>query len=273
MKTYFISADVHSFFSIFHNELKNQGFDINNQEHHIIICGDAFDRGEESKELLDFLYNLHQENRLILVRGNHDDLFQDMLIFGPKSHDFSNGTVKTLAQLQLPEPMTETECKHQFVVAKTSYDKRLDELHTIMVDYAEIGNYIFVHGWIPGLPDTSQQYWWWNPKYLYDPNWRDSNLWNEARWRNGMDEWKNGIREPGKTIVCGHWHCSYGWSHIDQKRKEFPEKNKKNFLDSFEIWRKESPEGNIIALDACTAYSGKCNVLKLTEEEMYEKEN
>lgn len=268
MKKYFAVADIHSFFSILIDTLTKNGFEIENPEHILISCGDMFDRGEESKELLDFLYKLFKEERLILIRGNHDDLFEDMIARGyPESHDMSNGTVKTLAHLQ-PEQMQERECRLKFLEARQNYDKRYDELLSEMKDFYELGNYIFVHGWIPGLADTSEPYWWWNPKYLYDPNWRNSNLWNEARWQNGMAQWKRGVRERGKTIVCGHWHCSYGWSNIDQKRKEFPDKSRRNWLDSFEIWKKESDEGNIIALDACTAYSGKINVLCLSEEDL-----
>ena len=68
---------------------------------------------------------------------------------------------------------------------------------------------------------------------------------------------------PGKTIVCGHFHSSWGWSHIDQKRKEWPPKNYKNWQKSFEPYIKEG----IMAIDSCCAYSGFLNCLTLEVEE------
>lgn len=40
MKKYFITSDPHSYYSILIESLKKEGFDINNQEHIIVICGD-----------------------------------------------------------------------------------------------------------------------------------------------------------------------------------------------------------------------------------------
>lgn len=73
-----------------------------------------------------------------------------------------------------------------------------------------------------------------------------------------MEMWRYPkCRVDGKTIVCGHWHCSWGWSHIKQDRKEFPQKNQVDWKKSFEPFI----DDGIIAIDACTAYSGLCNVI------------
>lgn len=37
MKKYFISSDIHSFFSIWMNSLKSKGFDINNENHIVVV--------------------------------------------------------------------------------------------------------------------------------------------------------------------------------------------------------------------------------------------
>lgn len=260
MKVYFIVADCHSFFTLMMNALVEKGFDINNVEHILISCGDMFDRGSESKEMLDFLYNLYKQDRLIAVKGNHDDLFQDMLSRRSfYSIDFSNGTAKTLADIHQPEPTIFYD-----PMLFIEYDHRINELYSNMVDYYEKGNYIFVHGWIPMIQIESKI-------YNYNLDWRDAteNEWKAARWVNGMEAWYYGVKEENKTIVCGHWHCSWGWSHLKQERKEFPEKERDDWKKSFEPF----VDNGIIALDACTAYSGIVNVLKLTEEDFYEKEN
>jgi serine/threonine protein phosphatase 1 len=101
MKKYFVVADVHSFYDEMIDALMHAGFEVNNPEHIVICCGDMMDRGNKSREMLDFFYDLHKSDRAILIRGNHEDLFEEMIERGiPLRHDESNGTVKTLANLQ-----------------------------------------------------------------------------------------------------------------------------------------------------------------------------
>ena len=94
MKKLFVVSDTHSFYSELKLALDKAGFDENDESHWLIVCGDAFDRGEESLEMLHFLMSLE---RKILVRGNHDSLLEDCCkrryAFG---HDISNGTAKTI---------------------------------------------------------------------------------------------------------------------------------------------------------------------------------
>ena len=76
---YFVVSDVHSFFSLLMQKLEEQGFDITNPCHKIILCGDGYDRGKEAKQMQDFLVSMMQQNRLIYVCGNHEDLLIDMV--------------------------------------------------------------------------------------------------------------------------------------------------------------------------------------------------
>lgn len=245
---YFVTSDIHSYFTIFKKELDKQGFDINNPEHKLIICGDLFDRGVEPKELIDFLLSI-PEDRLILIKGNHEDLlFQLLKQLKNKEkisyYHLSNGTLNTISyltdnnsydlELGLFNYQEDIECrlKDAFKLLKRA------------VNYCEIGDYIFVHGWIPL---RSYGY-----HYKYDKNWRKASneRWKLSRWFNGIDMVEK-FSELNKTIVCGHWHCSYGW------HKKYPDKY--GAMDNFEIFK----DKGIIALDACTVYSGKCNILKL----------
>lgn len=135
-----------------------------------------------------------------------------------------------------------------------------------MKNYFETEHYIFVHGWIPCMVEKSVYPN--NPKatkYKYNADWRSASeeQWEEARWFNGMElAHKHNIKEPGKTIVCGHWHCSWGWAHILQKYKEFPNKSRKNWEKAFEPYTEEG----LVALDACTYYSGIINVLVVEDD-------
>ena len=99
MKKYFIVSDTHSYCTVLKNELNKKGFEINNKEHIFVLCGDLFDRGSESIELYNFIISIPKERR-ILIRGNHEYLFLDLLYKDfPDYYDHTNGTVKTFNDL------------------------------------------------------------------------------------------------------------------------------------------------------------------------------
>ena len=75
----FIVSDVHGFTGLLIKTLVDRGFDIQNPWHILLICGDAFDRGEEACAMQQFLLDLLQKNRLIYIRGNHDDQIEQMM--------------------------------------------------------------------------------------------------------------------------------------------------------------------------------------------------
>lgn len=253
MAKFFVTSDVHGFFGPFYAELLGKGFEIDNPEHKLIVCGDLFDRGNQTIRLFEFVKGLG--DRFIYVKGNHESLLEDCVVEiyagrVPSSHHFHNGTVKTICQF----------CKESewIVYDPTWRDKIysimrpiLDWINEKCVNYFEVGDYVFVHGWVPcyqGLDDfrdaTSQD-------------------WEEARWDNGMEMWKNQhCRVEGKTVVCGHYHCSWGWSHIKLERKEFPNKSRADWKKSFEPFI----DDGIIAIDACTAYTDMCNVIVIEED-------
>lgn len=245
-KKYFVCSDVHGFYTEMMNALIEKGFDINNPNHILIVCGDLLDRGNEARKMVDFIFNLLNSNRCLLVRGNHEDLFEAMIERGDYyKSDITNGTFYTLDQLQLKN----LDIFFEFPIAIHSYEPKWDYIRKSMKDYIEIDNYIFVHGWIPSVDD-----------------WRNASSvqWDSARWKNGMSEAMAGHIEPGKTIVCGHWHASYG-----NVRKKHPNKSDRE-LRELEFsrtkgMRKFKPyySDGIIAIDACTAYTGFVNVIVL----------
>ena len=69
-KTYFITSDVHSFYTPFISALHEAGFDYDNPEHILVVDGDLFDRGEETYEVWKFITALPKEKRIgILTIG------------------------------------------------------------------------------------------------------------------------------------------------------------------------------------------------------------
>ena len=116
-----------------------------------------------------------------------------------------------------------------------------------MLNYYETEHYVFVHGWIPCIYERG--------KYSFFSDWRnaDADAWANARWSNGLDAALTCMEE--KTILCGHWHTSYGHAKYEQKGLEFgPDADFSPYYGS-----------GTIALDACTAHSGQINVITMED--------
>lgn len=274
MKKYFVVSDVHSFYDELMKAFDEKGFQTDNSDHYLVVAGDLFDRGPKTKELYSFVNKLG--DRFIYVRGNHEDLLEDCVadIVSGRSigrHHFGNGTVRTVANFCELEDEWElavsrrSETLNQLVYTKTR--SLLEFIASKTVDYFELGDYIFVHGWVPTIDENLSPFSkkplrlapreWWDDQEDYS----SKDLWKEARWINGMQAWKDGCVIPDKTIICGHWHCSWGWSYLDHKYKEFPPKGMRGWRDAFQPYTKPG----IMAIDACTSYSGIVNCIVIEE--------
>ena len=258
----FCVSDLHSFFTPFKRALDAKGFEPNNPEHLLICCGDVFDRGSESVEIFKYLNSL---TNVVLIRGNHEDMLEELLDRGyGKNYDISNGTVNTVVDLV---DYTGEKTKST-IECCDAVKKLITPFFNKYVNYFETKNYIFVHGWIPvTVNDKLPVYYANNRDFTYNKNWRNSNAqeWEQARWLNGIKMAYEGFIVPNKTVVCGHWHCSYGHMlqsvSTDTWITEFGE-------DA--IWEPYESEG-IIAIDRCTAYTGAVNVLVLEDDLLSEK--
>ena len=238
---YFVSGDIHGFFDEWQNALKDKGFDLNDPEHKIILCGDLFDRGSQPKEIIDFV--LKHKDKVILIRGSHEDMMEQMIERNSSDYgDLCNGTAQTIVDLYPEWQISEFDLKK---IAKAT---RLQGVLDMCVDYYETKHYIFVHGWIPINENC----------YFYDSDWRTARKerWEKARWTNPVEMYRYEIYEPNKTIVCGHWHCSALWH--EQNPDEYEEFGDKANFEPF-ITK------NMIAIDACTAYTKKVNVMVLED--------
>lgn len=244
----FVVSDIHGYYDILIEYLRKAGFEDNNPSQLLICCGDYWDRGKQPVEVMNYLMSL---TNVILVRGNHEDLMIEMLKRGtPLRHDISNGTQTTFLQLssEIKNPVKSLEREVENYI-KPFYDK--------MLDFYETRNYIFVHGWIPVKEKFENNTSLHTIKEVYDPDWRNASEveWSDARWLSPVEMYKSGFVVPNKTIVCGHWHTSAAHSLLHNEGTEWgPDANFKPFYD----------EG-IIMLDACTAYSGICNVVILED--------
>ena len=59
------------------NSLTDAGFDVNNENHILVILGDIFDRGTEPIQMYNFLKEFPRDRR-ILIRGNHEYLLKEL---------------------------------------------------------------------------------------------------------------------------------------------------------------------------------------------------
>lgn len=250
---YYVTADPHGFYSPLKKALEEKGYFSDTEPHKLIICGDLFDRGKEALLMQDFIINEMKEGRIILIRGNHEDLLQEYVDNNciPERHHISNGTVFTVMQLT---GFSKVSALTDF--AEMAKEMRKTPLMTqilpSMINYYETRKYIFVHGWIPCVQVGYE--------YRKIPNWRTEALdeeWYLSRWVNGMDAWKQ-VGERNKTIVCGHWHASYGHKVYEEKKSAGGESE-----DFTPFYSK-----GIIALDACTAYSGFVNCIVIEDEDI-----
>ena len=246
----FCVSDIHSYYTALKKALDKAGFDKNNPDHWLISCGDAFDRGYESEEVLHFLMSLE---RVILVKGNHDILLEDCCIREiPYGHDFSNGTVRTINDIGgAGEGYPFEQCCENTLNRTAAY-------RISLVNYFETENYIFVHSWIPTVNteaiDTL------NKHYEYREDWRSASIgdWEDAMWGNPFFKAQDGMNKTGKTIVFGHWHCSLG--HLISSDGELSEFGDNACWDVY-----ENKDWKIVGLDRCTAYTGKVNVFVIED--------
>lgn len=230
MQRMIVCSDIHGFYDELMKALDEVNFD--SEKDLFISLGDNIDRGSKSQEVIDFILSLPNK---VLVKGNHCTLFEDLCKrCYPLDHDIHNGTVDTILSLAPEAQKWDEACR----IAMGKMKPLLDQ----MVDYFETEHYVFCHGYIP---------------YNKHRDWRNAtpSEWEDARWLNGMEMAMDGYTID-KCIIVGHFHTS--WGHALQDK-------------TFDEWGKDadfSPfyyEDKLIAIDGCTAYSGRVNILVIED--------
>ena len=215
--SFFAVSDIHGRFKELNSVLEENNFKDSDK---LIILGDILDRGSECKALTAFIVSLIEQDRVVLIRGNHEDLLDafldDIEYYCESLKDinsspwFRNGTFKTISQLtgmSFAEIIFHPK-RAKKLMLETQYYR---VIRTEMRDYFETQEYILVHGWIPAektiLPSGAYEY-----TYLKDWRSADKEAWEVARWFNGIDAARSGAFDTDKTIICGHVSAAYGHS-------------------------------------------------------------
>lgn len=248
MPKLFVISDVHSYHDEMKEALDEVGFDPNNENHWIISCGDALDRGPKSQEVIDYLMGL---DRCVLIKGNHDQLIMDLIDRGfPYDTDHHNGTFRSVIDLAPNAKTFKEACDVAYVKVKPFVDK--------MVNYFETKKFVFVHSFIPVDCDDNFPHWYRrNRKFLKKEDWRTAHQdeWDRSMWMNPLEMAMKGLGIE-KPIVAGHWHCSAGWA-MQNGVSEFGD-------DA--IFEPFYYEDKLIMIDACTAHSHNVNCLVLDDD-------
>lgn len=246
---YYVVSDVHGFYTPLIRALTDAGFFDDTETHKLIVLGDLMDRGRDAAKIQDFILEQMEKDAVILIRGNHEDLYESLVTQDcgiPYDIHLKNGTYDTALQLTGFDLAMARMRNYDFADAakETPFYTRV---MPSMLDYFETEHFVFVHGWTPCITEHG--------KYCPIQDWRNasSEEWKHARWYNGMDAAQTA--DEDKTIVCGHWHTSYGHSKYEGKGSEFgPDADFSPYYGP-----------HVIAIDACTAYTGKVNCIVLEE--------
>ncbi len=261
-KTYFLISDIHSFCKELKLALHNAGFNKKDKNHILVVLGDIFDRGPDSVGVYNYITAIPKYRR-ILIRGNHEDLFLELLekIF-PESYDFSNKTVDTFCNIagqdmailtlgywykKYPDS-TYNEAQVKIlqawqsiknIVLNSKITKWLKSKEWL--NYYEINNkFICTHSFIPvkvrsnlasiknlRIDMLSEE------NFEYDPNWKTGD-WYEARWGCPWSQYKRGYfmqeEAKGKTLICGHWHTEDFYFNLPLVANNCAEATKPNII-------------------------------------------
>lgn len=252
-KKIFAISDIHGFYTEMIESLKESGYDEDNPEHLLIVCGDKFDRGKESVKVFQYLKRLMDKNKAIILRGNHLAFIENFLEGSNDPFNYiHNGLNVTIADFWHRTAPFESWCALEgncelsienyskwAEIARKDINKEYPELLPWIKSlpyYYETDNYIFTHGMIDG-----QCFDWHNPNIS----------WYECTWAKPRD-FNNSIVNTDKKVVVGHINCGllrslYGYDENDNS-----------------IF--ERPDGKVIGLDTCTVLTHKVNVLVLEDE-------
>ena len=192
----FVVSDIHDYYDLLMQSLNRNNFDINNENHRLIVCGDAFYSGPQPGELFVFLRELSEKGRLIFIYGNHDIELLDNL----KEEHFTRPANRKCAELVVGYLTGKTGLADSEIISECERLGFTRFLAEVPVWYYENESYVFTHGFIP------------TEKKAYRSDWRNA---TEKEWRNAAARgdamalsMRYGVSEPNKKIVCGHYSAA-----------------------------------------------------------------
>lgn len=285
----FCVSDIHSYADCLIAALGEAGFNIGNNDHIVVICGDVFDRGNQTLACYNYIMSIPKHRR-ILIRGNHELLFLELIKRDfPSKCDYSNGTVKTFCEIanvkssyvnpidvelefymqgktKIKKEQINSILKRRWAEVKNKV-KESDIYKWLISDewraFFEVDDLICVHSFIPvQIRDCSELKWPKNyppsqlPANLLEviPNWRscdyNSLAWEDATWGCPYTQFDAGLFD---AEIENNKKLICGHWHAS----DFHARYENDTSDNLNLYFGK----NLVALDACTAVSRFCNVL------------
>ena len=208
----FVVSDIHDHYDLLMKALDRYGFDINNDDHTLTVCGDAFYSGPQPGELFVFLRGLHERGRLVFIYGNHDIELLDNL----RARVFNRPANRRCAELTVKHLTGKVGLTDEEICGECERLGFTDFLAKAPVWYRETENYIFTHAFIP------------TDKRTYRTDWRNA---TEKEWRVAAARgdamilsMRYGVSEPNKKIVCGHYSAARCYLMKDASEKDWENK-------------------------------------------------
>ena len=189
---YFLFSDVHGEYDALITSLEAAGFDLSNNEHMLIGLGDYFDRGSQNEFVLAFLMAMQEQNRIKLIRGNHDEMLLGFLTMNVVDafHNLRyNGLDKTIDDLSREK--VKFADLPTYIAAKNRVLKNypnLIEFLKSMEEVINIDNYVLSHAGFFARDDGT----------LIVDNWNHTAI---------MVKYRAEFFDKSKTYIFGHWHA------------------------------------------------------------------
>lgn len=231
MRTLAIS-DIHGCYDEFNTMLRKVNYKPESDK--LILLGDYVDRGIKSRQVVEQVKALHEEWGVVVLKGNHDQMFVDALLHGEDGLWLNNGgyqTVESYCGFDFFEEQFDWETYEkakEFILKH--YKPHINFLNSLPF-YHETETHIFTHAGV-------------NPFYsswVETPD--DDFLWiRDIFYRNKMTNTNN------RKVVFGHTPTIY-------------------LHETEDIWF--SPDGDKIGIDGACAYGMQLNMLEINEDGIY----
>ena len=243
---YFFVSDIHGQLDKLLEALAAAGFSVQNDT--IVSVGDAFDRGKQNPQVLDFLLGCPHR---ILLWGNHDRRLKE-LASGSMAQDYDrqNGTLDTVRQLA--NHMLMPAEKGQFYACQ-----RVLTRHQKLWQYfrechfaVEFPDLIATHAWLPTYTLVSDYV------LRLDPDWRNCKVsdWDRCIWGQTLPKVMSDAAYPEKKLLIGHWWAWDIAEHCGVERAARPLKKNPDLDCSTFIYKDK-----LICIDGCSNYEhGGC---------------
>ena len=264
VRNLYVTSDIHGHFKELFGTLGNMGFSRDNKEDVLVVCGDMFDRGRESLLVYEFLKDLYDRKKAVIIRGNHENMLIDYLdgtCISPFNY-LHNGMDETFAEfLHCTKPF-ESWCAVEDIKNPTYGDfaewlqgavSEINEAYPELLPwlkslpyYFETEHFIFTHGGI----DTDVE------------NWKEPRCtkfgktgWEALVWDDGSFFGKD-IKNTDKRVFIGH----FGTAHLRQMY------NLDTSLDEDAHDTLSRDDFRVVALDSTVVVSKRLNCAWLSYE-------